>query len=154
MPLPVVLVVVVLVAVVLVVASIGVGMRVAERRRSRTSDQASTLFTLQMALYAMVQASRPPLDGVSHNGRGPVSPAGGDGPARETVRRQLRLVEDAQVRQITGQLLECSHRLRAATDAASAARLWHEAEALQERLRGRSTEVVRKIGLRRLQGRG
>ncbi|HEX2192570.1 MAG TPA: hypothetical protein VHH09_05210 [Acidimicrobiales bacterium] len=154
MPLPVVLVVVVLVTVVLVVASIGVGMRAVERHRSRTSDQASTVFALQMALYAMVQASRPTLDGASQNGHGPARPGRGDGQARETVLKQLQLVEDVQLRQITGQLLEHSRRLESTTDAAAAAQLQAEVDSLQERFRERTTAVVRAINLRRLQGRG
>ena len=134
MPLPVVLFVVVVVAVVLIVASIGVGMNVVARHRSRTSDQASTVFALQMALYAMVQASRPALDGVDHNGHGPALSRAGDlsdGPLRETVLKQLRLAEDVQLRQITGQLLEQTGQLRAARDPAAAARLRQEVEALQ-----------------------
>jgi hypothetical protein len=151
-PLPVVLLVVVVLAVAVIVAAILVGMALATRHRSRTSDQASTVFALQMALYAMVQASRPTLNGSSDNGQGPSRPGTGDGEARERVLRQLELVEDVELRQITGQLLEHSGRLLTTTDAASAARLQGEVETLQERFRSRTTEVVRDLNLRRLQG--
>jgi hypothetical protein len=152
-PLPVVLLVVVVVAVVVIVASIFVGMTLAARHRSRTSDQASTVFALQMALYAMVQASRPNLNGSTDNGRGPLRPGAGDGEARQRVLKQLELVEDVELRQITGQLLEHSRRLLTTTDAASAARLQAEVDTLQERFRTRTTDVVRDLNLRRLQGR-
>ena len=152
MPLGVVLVIVVVVAVVVLVAAIAVGMSLATRRRNRT-DQASTVFALQMALYAMVQASRPTLNGASENGHGPVAPGPGDEQARERVRKQLHLVEDVELRRITSQLLEHSQRLRTASDAATAARLQQEADDLQARFRTRTTDVVRGINLRRLQDR-
>ena len=151
MPLPVVLLVVVVLAVGVIVASIVLGMRIAARHRSRTSDQASTVFALQMALYAMVQASRPSLNGSTDNGQGPARPGRGDGEARQRVLKQLELVEDVELRQITGQLLEHSRRLLTTTDAASGARLQGEVEALQERFRSRTTDVVRDLNLRRLQ---
>jgi hypothetical protein len=151
-PLPVVLLVVVVLAVVVIVASILLGMALAARHRSRTSDQASTVFALQMALYAMVQASRPTLNGSTDNGHAPVRPGPGDGQARQRVLKQLELVGDVELRQITGQLLEHSRRLLSATDTASAARLQREVETLQERFRSRTTEVVRDLNLRRLQG--
>ncbi len=152
MPLGVVLVIVVVVTVVVLVAAIAVGMGLVTRHRNRTSDQASTVFALQMALYAMVQASRPTLDGASQNGQGPARPGRGDGQARETVLKQLQLVEDVQLRQLTGQLLENSRRLESTTDSAAAARVQAEVDTLQERFRDRTTEVVRAINLRRLQG--
>ena len=151
MPLGVVLVIVVVVTVVVLVAAIAVGMGVATRHRKRTSDQASTVFALQMALYAMVQASRPTLNGTSENGQGAATPGHGDTQARERVLRQLQLVEDVELRRITSQLLEHSQRLRTASDAATAARLQREADALQARFRARTTDVVRQINLRRLQ---
>ena len=134
-----------------IVAAIVAGMALAARHRSRTSDQASTVFALQMALYAMVQASRPTLNGSTDNGRGPSRPGPGDGQARQRVLRQLELVEDVELRRITGQLLEHSRRLLATTDAASAAHLQSEVDTLQERFRARTTEVVRELNLRRLQ---
>ena len=137
-----------------IVAAILLGMALTARHRSRTSDQASTVFALQMALYAMVQASRPTLDGANQNGHGPARPGRGDGRALETVLKQLQLVEDVQLRQITGQLLEHSRRLASTADATMAARLQAEVDTLQERFRDRTTEVVRAINLRRLQGRG
>jgi hypothetical protein len=152
-PLPVVLLVVVVLAVGVIVASIVLGMRIAARHRSRTSDQASTVFALQMALYAMVQASRPSLNGSTDNGQGPARPGPGDGEARQRVLKQLELVEDVELRQITGQLLEHSRRLLATTDGATAARLQSEVETLQERFRSRTTDVVRDLNLRRLQRR-
>ena len=154
MPLPVVLLVVVVLAVGVIVGAIVVGMSLAARHRSRTTDQASTVFALQMALYAMVQASRPTLNGSSDNGRAPARPGAGDAQARERVLKQLELVEDVELRQITGQLLEHSRRLLTTTDAASAAGLQAEVDTLQERFRSRTTEVVRNLNLRRLQGRG
>ena len=153
MPLPVVLLVVVVLAVLVIVAAIVGGMALAARHRSRTADQASTVFALQMALYAMVQASRPSLNGSAENGQGPARPGAGDGQARERVLKQLALVEDVELRQITGQLLEHSRRLLMTTDGASAARLQGEVDTLQERFRSRTTEVVRDLNLRRLQGR-
>ncbi len=151
MPLAVVLVVVVVVTVVVLVAAIAVGMGLVTRHRNRTSEQASTVFALQMALYAMVQASRPTLNGTSENGRGAAAPGHGDKEARERVLRQLQLVEDVELRRITSQLLDHSQRLRTASDAATAARLQQEADALQARFRARTTDVVRQINLRRLQ---
>ena len=136
-----------------IVASIVLGMTLATRHRSRTTDQASTVFALQMALYAMVQASRPTLNGSTDNGHGPLRPGAGDGDARQRVLKQLELVEDVELRRITGQLLEHSDRLLTTTDAASAARLQGEVETLQERFRSRTTDVVRDLNLRRLQGR-
>lgn len=153
MPLGVVLVIVVIVAVAVIVAAIALGMGLATRHRNRTSDQASTVFALQMALYGMVQASRPTLNGSSQNGDGAVVAGPGDNQLRERVLKQLQLVEDVELRRITGQLLEHSQRLRTARDAATAARLQEEADALQERFRARTTDVVREINLRRLQGR-
>jgi hypothetical protein len=152
-PLPVVFLVVVVLAVVVIIAAIVGGMAFATRHRSRTTDQASTVFALQMALYAMVQASRPALNGSSDNGHGAARPGTGDGQARERVLKQLELVEDMELRQITGQILEHSRRLLTTTDAASAARLQGEVDTLQERFRSRTTDVVRGLNLRRLQGR-
>lgn len=153
MPLPVVLVLVVVVAIVVIVASIVLGMALASRHRSRTTDQASTVFALQMALYAVVQASRPTLNGSSDNGHGPVRPGADDGQARQRVLKQLELVEDVELRQITALLLDHSRRLLTTTDAASAARIQSEVETLQERFRSRTTDVVRDLNLRRLQRR-
>ena len=136
-----------------IVASILMGMALADRHRSRTSDQASTVFALQMALYAMVQASRPTFNGSSDNGQGPSQPGPGDAQARQRVLKQLELVEDVELRRITDQLLEHSHRLLTTTDAIAAARLQGEVETLQERFRSRTTEVVRDLNLRRLQRR-
>ena len=153
MPLPVVLLVVVVLAVVVIVAAIVVGMTLAARHRSRTTDQASTVFALQMALYAVVQASRPALNGSSDNGHGPLRPGPGDAQARERALKQLELVEDVELRRITEQLLEHSRRLLTTTDAASAARLQGDVATLQERFRTRTTDVVRDLNLRRLQGR-
>lgn len=135
-----------------IVASIVLGMRVVARHQSRTSDQASTVFALQMALYAMVQASRPSLNGSTDNGHGPGRPGRDDGEARRRVLEQLELVEDLELRQIAGQLLEHSRRLLVITDGPSAARLQGEVETLQERFRSRTTDVVRDLKLRRLQG--
>jgi hypothetical protein len=137
---------------VVIVASILLGMAFAARHRSRTSDQASTVFALQMALYAMVQASRPTLNGSADNGHGPSRPGPGDTEARHRVLKQLELVEDVELRRITGELLEHSRRLLTTTDAASATRLQSEVETLQDRFRSRTTEVVRDLNLRRLQG--
>lgn len=153
MPLPVVLLVVVVLAVVVIFAAIVGGMRVAARHRSRTTDQASTIFALQMALYAMVQASRPALNGSSDNGHVALRPGTADGEVRRRVLEQLELVEDLELRRITGQMLEHSRQLLATTDVATAARLQGEVDELQERFRSRTTDVVRLINLRRLQGR-
>ena len=125
------------------------------RHQSRTRDQASTVHALQMALFGLVMASRQRFDAVSGNGRGDWR--GGDAPwvaadakIRPTVQRNLPLIEDVQLKQLTTELLDCTGRLFVAADPAEAARLNSEVEALHERFRARTTEVVRALAVRRV----
>ena len=64
--------------------------------------------------------------------------------------RQLSLVEDAELKNLTVGLLESSRQLLLTSDPAAAARLWQEVEATHERFRKRTVDVIRSLNLRRL----
>jgi hypothetical protein len=153
---PFVVVVVVLVALGAVGATVVLGLRWADRHLSRTRHQQSTVHALQLALFALVEASRQRFDAATLNGQWPArarvegSWASAYAQARPTVVRQLALVEDPELKELTSRLLESSGQLLATSDPATAARLWREVEGAHDRLRLRTVEVTRSLNLRRL----
>jgi hypothetical protein len=155
-PLVVVVIVAVLVTLATVGAVVGISVRLLGRHWSRTRDQESTVHAVQMALFAMVQASRQRVDAARGNGQWTRRPApdapwmAADARARATVLRQLPLVEDDELTQLTRELLEQSRRLLATSDADTGVRLGGEVEALYRRFGARCTAVVRELALRRV----
>jgi hypothetical protein len=135
------------------------GLRWLGRHQSRTSDQESTVYALNMALVAIVVASRQCFEATAGNGQRPSPPrAGGpwlatDARLRPTVERHLPLVEDGQLRQLTAELLDRTARLYAAGDPGEAARLNAEIETLHEKFRIHRTHVVRALHVSRVMRR-
>jgi len=137
--LPPVVVALVVVAVAVTVL-VGVGSVILgrmRRHRSRTRDQASTIFTLRTAVLALVQTSTQGWTAV-------------DASVRPTVVAQLPLLQDSELRQLTTELLETTRQLAATGDAESGAGLRDEVDDLHERFRWRSNEVVRQLNLGRV----
>ncbi len=126
------------------------------RHQSRTRDQESTVYALNMALVGIVVAARQCFDAVAGNGQGPSLPRTGgpwsatDARLRPAVERNLALVEDRELKQLTVALLDRTSRLFAATDPGEATRLNAEIEALHEKFRIQRTDVVRALGVSRL----
>lgn len=134
---PVVAFVIFVVAVAVVVAVIALTMAGLGRHRSRTRDQASTIFTLRTAVVALVQTST--------QGWTAVDPS-----VRPTVVAQLPLVQDGQLRQLTTELLEATRRLASGGPTEEGDELRAEVDDLHERFRWRSNEVVRELNLGRV----
>lgn len=132
------------------------GLRWLGRHQSRTSGQESTVYALNMALVGIVVASRQCFEATAGNAEHPSPPrAGGpwlatDARLRPTVERHLSLVEDAQLKQLTAELLDRTRRLYAAGDHAEAARLIAEIETLHEKFRIHRTDVVRALHVSRV----
>jgi len=147
---------VVVVAVAVVFGLIGVTLAGLGRHRSRTRDQASTIFTLRTAVVAMVQAATQgyevAADDGSDGGRRRVGTpwASVDSTVRPTITTQLPLIQDAQLRRLTTELLEATRRLSLAGDTDEGARLCGEVDDLHKRFRTRSNEVVRELNLGRV----
>ncbi len=129
------------------------------RHQSRTRDQESTVYALNMALVGIVVAARQRFDAVGGNGEGSSLPRSGgpwtatDARLRPTVERNLPLVEDPELKQLTVALLDRTSRLFATTDGAEAARLNAEIERLHEKFRIQRTDVVRALGVSRVDRR-
>lgn len=145
----------VIVALAVIIAVAMVVARVVSRHLSRTRHQASTIFAVQMALAAVVQAALKRADTVSTNGQSASRPGtdGGrtdtDARARQTVTQQLPLVQDVQLKELTHSLLERTRQVHGARDPCEADRLRQEVAALHAGFGHRSTEVVRSLNLRR-----
>jgi hypothetical protein len=127
------------------------------RHWSRTREQASIVFAVQMALFAMVQAALERNDATRYNGQWvgsgrPVDPQWNSASrkARATVVNSAGLLRDAELRSLTDQLLLRTEQLVTATDAGQAEQLRHDVEALHACYRARSVEVVRTLGLKHL----
>jgi hypothetical protein len=126
------------------------------RHQSRTRDQQSTVYALNMALVGIVVASRECYDSVSGDGQGRSAPRGSgpwtatDARLRPAVERHLRLVEDVELKQLTAQLLDRTARLFATNDPTEAARLNAEIETLHEKFRIHRTDVVRALNVSRV----
>lgn len=149
-----VVVALVIVALAVTVATMVLVLRVLSRHLNRTRDQASTIFSVQMALAALVQAALQRADTVSLNGQSPSRPGTGaageaDARARQTISRQLSLLQDEQLKGLTHSLLERTRQVHATRDPAEAERLRREVTALHQGFGRRSTDVVRSINLRR-----
>lgn len=126
------------------------------RHWSRTREQASIVFAVQMALFAMVQGALERNDAARHNGQwvGPARPdpqrASVERRARATIASSAGLLRDHALRSLTDQLLLRTEQLVTATDAAEAARIRDEVEALHAGYRARSVQVVRTLRLKHL----
>jgi len=137
LPPVVVALVVVVVAVTVLVGASSVILARMRRHRSRTRDQASTIFTLRTAVVALVQTSTQGWTAV-------------DASVRPTVVGQLPLIQDSELRQLTNELLETTRRLAAAGNTEEGKGLRDEVDDLHERFRWRSNEVVRQLNLGRV----
>ena len=150
-----VVVALVIVALAVTVATVVLVLHVLSRHLNRTRDQASTIFSVQMALAALVQAALQRADTVSLNGQSPSRSGGGDAAveadarARQTISRQLSLLQDEQLKGLTHSLLERTRQVHATRDPSEAERLRQEVAALHQGFGRRSTDVVRSINLRR-----
>lgn len=150
---------IVFVAVVLLGGLVVLCLRWLGRHQSRTRDQQSTVYALNMALVGIVVASRQCYDAVSGDGQGR-SASRGSGPwtaanarLRPAVERHLRLIEDVELKQLTAQLLDRTARLFATNDPTEAARLNAEIETLHEKFRIHRTDVVRALNVSRVSRR-
>lgn len=152
----VVVIAIALVALGITGAFVCLGVVLVSRHQSRTRDQRSTVFALQMAVVAMVVAARQRFDAAVQNGQwAEVGSAGTpwvatDTKVRPTVVRQMALVEDVQLKELTTRLLDRTRQLLTTADAREAARLQHEIEGLRARFQARTTEVVRALAVGRL----
>jgi len=133
----VVALVIVVAAVTLVLGLIFVVLGGLGRHRSRTTDQTSTIYTLRTAVAALAQTSAQGWTAVDSN-------------VRPAVMAQLPLIRDAELRQLTNELLETTRRLAAVADPVENTDLRDEVDALHERFRGRSNEVIRELRLGRV----
>jgi hypothetical protein len=141
-----VVVAIVIVSVAILVAVMVLVLRLLSRHLSRTRDQPSTIFTVQMALQALVQEALH--QSSNGNGVGAMRPASVL-KARETAVNQLALLQDVQLKELTNALLQRTEEVRTAKTPGEAARLRTEVTTLQETFARRSTEVVRSINLTR-----
>ncbi len=150
-----VVVALVIVSLAVTVAAVMLGLRVLSRHLSRTRDQASTVFSVQMALAGLVQSALQRADTVEANGQSASRPATNDGmgaaelKARQTAVRQLALLQDVRLKELTHSLLDRTQQAHAVRDPSDTERLRRELEALHESFGRRSTEVVRELNLRR-----
>ena len=136
----VVALVIVVVAVAVVIGVIFLTLTVLGRHRSRTSDQASTIFALRTAVVALVQTSTQGWTSV-------------DATVRPAVVAQLPLIQDAELRQLTNELLEATRHLRAVGNSEETAGLRDDVQALHDRFRWRCSDVLRELNLGRIPGR-
>ncbi|MEN3315349.1 MAG: hypothetical protein V7605_1583 [Acidimicrobiaceae bacterium] len=134
---PVVALVIVVVTVAVVAAVIALTTAGLGRHRSRTRDQASTIFALRTAVVALVQTSTQGWTAV-------------DASVRPTVVAQLPLVQDGQLRQLTTELLEATRLLASGGTTDDGDALRAEVDELHEQFRWRSNEVVRELNLGRV----
>ena len=147
---------IVVVAVAVIIGLIGVIAVGLGRRRSRTSDQASTIFALRTAVVALVQAATQGYEVAADDAEGGERRRVGtpwtsvDSTVRSRVTAQLPLVRDDRLRQLTTDLLEATRRLGAAGGGAEGAALCRQVDELHERFRARSNEVVRDLNLGRI----
>lgn len=135
-----------------------VALRWLGRHQSRTRDQETTVYALNMALVGIVVAARQRFDATAADGQASLPRSGGpwaatDARLRPAVQRNLALVEDRQLKQLTAELLDRTSRLFACTDPAEAARLNTEIETLHEKFRIHRTDVVRALGVSRVDRR-
>jgi len=107
------------------------------RHRSRTRDQTSTIYTLRTAVVALAQTSAQGWTSV-------------DASVRPTIVAQLPLIQDVELRQLTNELLETTRQLAAVADPVENESLRESVEALHERFRMRSNEVIRELKLGRV----
>jgi hypothetical protein len=139
-----VVVAIVIVSIAVLVAAMVLVLRLLSRHMSRTRDQPSTIFTVQMALTALVQDALQRADSVSQNGQNAAAAR-----ARETAVNQLALLQDVQLKELTHTLLRRTDQASTPRTQAEAAQLRTELTSLQETFARRTTEVVRSIQLNR-----
>ncbi len=151
-----VVVAIVFVAVVVIGGIVVLALRWLGRHQSRTRDQESTVYALNMALVGIVVAARQCYDTVAADGRAPSPSRSGrpwlatDARLRPAVEKQLPLVEDGLLRQLSAELLDRTARLFGTTDPGEAARLNAEIETLHEKFRVHRTDVVRSLAVSRV----
>lgn len=151
-----VVVALVFVAVVVLGGLVALALRWLGRHQSRTRDQESTIYALNMALVGLVVASRQCYDAVAGNGQAPSRPQVGgpwvatDARLRPAVQKHLPLVQDAHLKQLSAELLDRTARLFGTIDAAEATRLNAEIETLHEKFRIHRTDVVRALTVSRV----
>ena len=151
-----VVVAIVFVAVVVIGGIVVLALRWLGRHQSRTRDQESTVYALNMALVGIVVAARQCYGAFAANGEAPSLPRSGgpwsatDARLRPTVVKHLPLVEDVYLKQLSTELLDRTARLFRATDAGEAARLNAEIETLHEKFRIHRTDVVRALAVSRV----
>jgi len=107
------------------------------RHRSRTTAQTSTIYTLRTAVASLAQTSAQGWTAV-------------DSSARPAVMAQLPLIRDAELRQLTNDLLETTRQLAAVADPVENRDLREEVDSLHGRFRERSNEVIRELRLGRV----
>lgn len=116
---------------------------------SRTREQANVIYSVQMELMALGNATLQRCNGAAVTSNGNGKGVSDDAQARAALRRDLALLRDDHLRRITQEMLDCTRRLPRTPSAAEADRVGHEMQALQERFRARSNEVVRDMRLGR-----
>jgi len=152
---PLVALIVVAAAVTVVLGVIGVVLAALRRRRSRTTDQAGTIFALRTAVVALVQAATQGYEVTAADGEvaerrrvgTPWAPV--DAAVRPRVAAQLSLVQDDELRQLADELLHATRQLGLAAGEEGES-LCRRVDSLHERFRMRSNEVVRELSLRRV----
>ncbi len=146
---------IIFVAVVVIGGIVVLALRWLGRHQSRTRDQESTVYALNMALVGIVVAARQCYDAFPE-GQAPSLPRSGgpwtatDARLRPTVGKHLALVEDVYLKQLSAELLDRTARLFRATDGEEAARLNAEIETLHEKFRIHRTDVVRSLAVSRV----
>ena len=153
---PIVAVIALVAALAAVGALVVFGVRRLSRHWSRTREQANVVFAMQLGVIGAVQAAEQRCEAFSGDGQ---SGPGGGAPwlathasARAAVLSPVGLVQDRGLRQLTRDLLDCTGRVVATSEAGEAARLRSEVDVLHRDFKVRSVEVVRTLRLRGLSG--
>lgn len=122
---------------------------------SRAREQDSVVFAVQMEVMALAQATVLRCDAVDPNGHGAYGASLNGQASREVAQaraalgRNIGLLKDDTLRQITREMIDCSGRLPASPRPADAAAVREQVRTLQERFRQRSDEVQREMRLGR-----
>jgi hypothetical protein len=123
------------------------------RAWSRAHEQENVVHSVQMEVMALAYATLQRCDAQGLNGYAAASavPNGmsAQNDARAALRKNVSLLKDDTLRQITRDLLDCTGRLSARSQPAEVARVRDEVRSLQARFRVRSDEVQRDMRLGR-----
>ncbi len=119
---------------------------------SRAHEQENVVHSVQMEVMALAYSTLQRCDAHALNGYAVASSPNGDwaqNDARAALRKNVGLLKDDHLRQLTRDLLDCTGRLSPRSQPAEVARVRDEVRSLQERFRARSNEVQRDIRLGR-----